>query len=186
MPGNQQAIAPIHRMPTGTHANRDFPEIKAGKRKGVQQLAAGSAVVALGKVGVMAVGIARRTLTRKCSGVEDVAIAGFDIGVFVRLVVPGSATDAKAVVLLIGHLHFAHQVDAIGHHIAFIKLGIRFVVGGVVGQGIVTPLSSHAEVVANGVVPARGQVRIASIKLGSLTVANRQSTSSHAEPDSQA
>ncbi|MCY1435126.1 hypothetical protein D9M71_512070 [compost metagenome] len=187
MPGNQQAIAPIHGVPAGTHADRDVAKVEAGKRKGVQQFAAGSAVVALGKVGVMAVGIARRTLTRKCAGVEDIAIAGFDIGVFVRLVVPGSAADAKAVVFLVGHLYFAHQVDTVGHYIALVtKLGIGFVVGGVVGQGIVAAFGPQAEVVANRVVPARSQVRITGIELGSLTVANGQGTPDHTEPDGQA
>ena len=173
-------------MPAGTHADRNLTQVEAGKRKGVQQLAARATVIAFGEAGVFTVVVARRAGTGERTWVVNIAGAGFDISVFICLVVPASAADAKAVVLLVRDLHFAHQIDTIGHHIAPIKLGVGLVVAGVIGQRGVAPLGPYAQVVTYGVVPARGPVRIAGIKLGGLHSANSQGTPGHAEPDSQA
>ena len=114
-------------------------------------------MIAFGEAGVFTVVVARRARTGKRTGVVDIAGAGFDVGVFVSLVVPARAADAKTVVLLVRDLHFAHHIDPIGHHIAPIKLGVGLVVAGVIGQRGVAPLGPYAQVVTHGVVPARVQ-----------------------------
>jgi len=155
-------------MPTGPHADGGVTYVEAGKREGIQQFAAGAMVITLGMARIFPTAIARNARTGKRAWVVHRARTGFDIGIGIRLVIPGCAADAKTVVALVGQLEFAHQVDAIGHHIAAVELGVGFVISGVVGQCVITTFGTNTQVVAQGVVPTHREVGVTEIVLSRL------------------
>ncbi|MCY1439436.1 hypothetical protein D9M71_556720 [compost metagenome] len=117
-------------------------------------------MIALGETGVLAPPVARRARPRKGAGVEDVALGGLHVAIRVSLVVPGRGADTEAMVLLVGQLELAHQVEAVGHHISTVELGVGFVIGSVVGQRALPLLGPYPQVVAQRIVPTQAQVRI--------------------------
>ncbi len=84
----------------------------------------------------------------------------FNVVVAIGMVVPCRCTYSRAHIPAVGKIDLAQQVEAIGHDIAFVEFAVRLVVARVAHDPAVLPFSTHAEGVANRVVPAQTKVRV--------------------------
>ncbi|MNZ74870.1 hypothetical protein D3C78_933320 [compost metagenome] len=147
------------------------------EHEGVEDFAGGAAVVALRIVAQVRAaqrnaGARQAEQARVDARLVAVAVderIGIGTGVVVGLVVPAGGADAKAHRLLVDHVQFGQQVDAIGD----VGPGLAEVVVAVVvvrrGQhALVGALGAHTVVVLDGVVEAHGPVLTAGIDLEGL------------------
>ncbi|MNG04230.1 hypothetical protein D3C84_873490 [compost metagenome] len=144
-------------MPAELEGHRHLAQVEAAEDEGVENLAGGSLVEALGVGRVLVVDVAAGPHGRFAGFQVRIAV-GFAIAV--GMVVPGCGTDAEAVVALVDQVEFAEQVESVGDDVAGICKAVFALVEGRVVADAVGVLGAHAEVVAQGVVPADGQVGI--------------------------
>ncbi len=154
----QHAFTPEAGVTAQARAHRYFTEIEAAKKEGIENFTGWSLGIA---VGVIRQGIgAGAVVIGRVIGIGSQAVIG-GIG-------PSGGTHAKAILLVDHQVHFAQQVDTIGHRLAFGKVAVAVIAGGVVDDGGVTLFHAHAIVVAHGVVPAQNHVGVAKVDFDRL------------------
>ncbi|MNN44466.1 hypothetical protein D3C81_1587580 [compost metagenome] len=81
----------------------------------------------------------------------------------VGIVVPGRRTDTRTEISPVGKIELTQQIDTICHKIALVELAVGLVIVRVVHDLAVLLFCADAQVVAQRVVPAHPNVRVANI-----------------------
>ncbi|MNE29594.1 hypothetical protein D3C80_1230840 [compost metagenome] len=82
----------------------------------------------------------------------------------IDIVIPARRTDAEAVLFLPNNVELCKQVQATGYHVATVELVLGVVEEGRTIEMVVLPFHAPAGVVADGVVPADFEVRVAGLE----------------------
>ena len=152
MVGIEGHIAPEDRVLAGLQPQRARADVEVAEHERIEELARRTAIEALRERGVAVVVVAAACLE---------AGSCLDAVVVVALVVPRRRADAKAHAALVDEIELRQQVDAVVDDVAAVELVVGLVAVGRIGDLRVLAVCAYAHVVAHGVVPARGEVRVA-------------------------
>jgi len=159
----EQRLAPVQAVAAGLQLHRHVAHVEAGERERVQDFAGGTVVHALHQRAVLVVHVAGDA----AEGRVGIAPARVAVGV----VEPAGRAQAEAMLLAPHHVQLGQQVQPLGHGVAPVEAVVALVGQRGVADAVVAALRADGVVVADRVVPANAQIRIAGVDLEGTGVA---------------
>ncbi|MOA04452.1 hypothetical protein D3C78_1240080 [compost metagenome] len=171
--GTQQRLAPVHGVATQTGLERHLAKVVLAKNEGVHPLG--------GRPLVVTVGIAAQARGRTPASAQ---VVGRGDAVVVQVtgiggVVPQRGTDARAVLAFVDDVRLTEDVQAIVDQAVLVEVAVAVIVVRVCQDGLVLPLDTHAQVVAQGVVPAQLDIFITGVDLDGNGIGAGQRAQGH-------
>ncbi|MNJ25778.1 hypothetical protein D3C77_202340 [compost metagenome] len=157
--GPEQRLAPVDGVTAQAGLEWHVAQVVLAEHEGIHPFG--------GRALIVAVGIATQPGGRGAAGAQVVGGGDAVVVQVARIggVVPECGTDPSAVLAFVDDVRLAEDIQAVVHQPVLVEVAVAVIVVRVRQDRLVLPFGTHAQVVAQGVVPAQLKVVVAGIDL---------------------